>query len=116
MRLPPHLVEIIRADLEGDRSVPHVIEHLAGESLVVLDSRLAHERWVGGESADDWVGSELEDPLEISSVGKHLYPQTTSPSDFPLHDAPRYPLSWIQLTASARPVVTRSASSGERSQ
>ena len=49
-RLALHLVEVVGEDLERDRPVGDDLEHLAGERLVVVDARLAHQRRVGREA------------------------------------------------------------------
>ena len=113
MRSSSHFAELVGAHFEGDRSIRGMVEYLAGEPLVVVDARLAHQGGVGSESADHRVGGQFQDPLEIPPRRRTPLSATHSPRPPAPSAAYPYLVSRIQLAASAIPVATAPGHGGE---
>jgi len=74
-RLHFHLAEIVGENFERDRPVRNRREHVARKGLVIGDSRLLHQRRVGGEPFDHRIRRHFPHAGEVRAIGEQLHLQ-----------------------------------------
>ena len=67
-----HGREIVREHLERDRQVGHGLQHIEGESLVIGDAGLPHQRRIGGEALDQRVLRRFANAFDVGAIGENL--------------------------------------------
>src|SRR5215212_7981005 len=68
-----HFMEFVRKNLERNRAVLYVLQKLARKLLIIGDTALSHQSWIGGKSGDTRITVKLQNAIEVSPVGKNFY-------------------------------------------
>src|SRR5439155_1086638 len=71
-RLLFHLVEYVGEDFERNRQLWDELDDVAGERLVVIDARSAHQGRIRREARNDGIGRQLRDRVTIGAVSEYL--------------------------------------------